>query len=639
MLESMRRHTQGWIAKVILGIIILSFAFWGIGNYFTGSQVEAVAEVDGEAIYDVEFAATYQRQLANYANMLGEQFTKELAERLGVKNETIQTMINRKLMLMEAHHMGLVTPDQAVAATVQSTPQFIEKGKGFSPARYQALIRQMGFATPRDYENYLRQNIMIDTLQNAITSSATVSDDEVKAKFESSYEKRVLAALLVSPDSLKPTIEVSDDEARDWYESHASMYQSPLKVEVKVVDMDKANLMKDVSVSDEAIAQAYEERQAEYTTPEKRRASHILVRVAPDASAEIKKAAKDKIVAAKARLDAGESFADVAKDVSDDVTAASGGDLGYFTRGSMVPAFDREVFEGLKVGDISDIVKTKYGYHLIQLNDIQNADVKPLAEVRDDIYEQLLHEQAAEEAYQLSQDLDNALGMEDSLEAAAKSVNLPVRDLGAVSQDNVLADPLLGKFKELQQKVFGMQPGDAIEIIEVDDGHYVALEVVNRIEPATMAYEDVVKRVFEDVRNDKAVQAAQEIANKALAAAKAGKNIDDLVQQFGQGKFISKPVRSNGEGDDAPWVGAVLEPAFRTPDKHWVDTVMATPDGFAVVFVQEVQPADESLFAEQKDTIRREVLKAKGAVRFATWMASVRDRHDIDVNERVLNRF
>ncbi len=639
MLESMRKHTQGWIAKVVLGVIILSFAFWGIGNYFTGSQVEAVAEIDGEAIYDVDFAATYQRQLANYANMLGEQFTKELAERLGVKNETIQTMINRKLMLMEANHMGLVTPDQAVAATVQSTPQFIEKGKGFSPSRYQALIRQMGFTAPRDYENYLRQNIMIDTLQNGITSSATVSDEEVKAKFESSYEKRVLAALLVSPDSLKSTIEVSDDEARDWYESHASMYQSPLKVELNVVDINKADLMKDVNISDEAIAQAYEERQAEYGTPEKRKASHILVRVAPNASAEVNKIAKDKILAAKARLDAGESFAEVAKDVSDDVTSEAGGDLGFFARGAMVPEFDREVFEVLHVGDISDVVETKYGYHLIQLNDIQEADVKPLAEVKDEIYEQLLNEQAAEEAYQLSQDLDNALGMEDSLEAAAKAVNLPVRDLGAVSQENVLADPLLSSSEDLQKKAFSMQPGDAIEITEVDDGHFVALEVLNRIEPSTMAYEDVVKRVFDDVRNDKAVEAAQEIANKALAAAKEGKNIDDLVQQFGQGKFISKPVRSNGEGDDATWLSAVLEPAFRTPDKHWVDTVMATPDGFAVVFVQEVQPADEALFAEQEDTIRSEALKAKGAVRFATWMASVRDRHDIDINKRVLNRF
>jgi peptidyl-prolyl cis-trans isomerase D len=225
------------------------------------------------------------------------------------------------------------------------------------------------------------------------------------------------------------------------------------------------------------------------------------------------------------------------------------------------------------------------------------------------------------------------------LEAAAKTVDLPLRKLGALSQENVLADPLLGSSKELQKKAFVMQPDDSIEITELDDGHFVALQVLKRIEPNTMAYEDVVKRVFDDVRNDKAIKAAQDIADKALLAAKAGKNIDALVQQFAQGKFISKPVRSNGEGDDATWLSAVLEPAFRTPDAHWVDTVIATADGFAVVMVQEVQPADEALFAELEDTIRQDLVKAKGAVRFASWMASVRDRHDININNRVLNRF
>ncbi|HID36178.1 MAG TPA: peptidyl-prolyl cis-trans isomerase, partial [Ghiorsea sp.] len=350
MLESMRKHTRGWIAKVILGAIILSFALWGVGDYFTGNQVEAVAKVDGQAILDVDFRVTYERQLQAYANMLGEQFSKELAERLGVKNETIQTMINRKLMLIESTHMGLVTPDEAVLATVQGTPQFREADKGFSPTRYQALIRQMGFISPRDYENYLRQNITIDTLQNAITSSATVSDAEVEARFKANFEKRVFEALIVDPESLKANIEVTDDEARDWYESHASMYQTPLKVVVNAVEINQQDLIGELSVSDDAVAQAYAERQAEFGTPEKRRAAHILIRVARDASAAVKQDAREKINAAKARIDMGEAFADVAKDVSDDVTSSSGGDLGFFARGAMVPEFEEAAFDVLEIG-------------------------------------------------------------------------------------------------------------------------------------------------------------------------------------------------------------------------------------------------------------------------------------------------
>ncbi|MDQ7004264.1 MAG: SurA N-terminal domain-containing protein [Ghiorsea sp.] len=639
MLESMRNHTQGWIAKVILGAIILSFALWGVGDYFTGNQVETVAEVDGEAILDVDFATTYQRQLQTYANMFGEQFTKEMADQLGVKNETIQTMINRKLMLMEANHMGLVTPDEAVLATVQSTPQFREQGKGFSPIRYQALIRQMGFVSPRDYENYLRQNIMIDTLQSAIVESSRVSDEEVQARFKANFEKRVLMALIVDPQSLQSTIEVNDDEAHDWYETHESLYQSPLKVVVNAVEINAQDLMNEISISDADIEQAYAERQAEFGTPEKRKAAHILVRVAKDASADVKQVAMDKILKAKQRLDAGEDFANVAKNISDDVTSSSGGDLGFFARGAMVPEFEAAAFDQLQIGEVSDVVETQFGYHLVKLNEIQAEQVKPLKDVQDTLHDSLLAEKAEEEAFRLSGDLDNSLGMEDSLVAAAKAVNLPVQNFGALSQDNVLANKLLGSSKELTNKVFSTMPGDAVEIVELDNGRYVALEVLQRIEPFTMDFSDVVKRVYEDVRHAQAIEQAQAIADEALKAGQAGKHIDGLAQQFSQAKFVSKPVRSSGEGDDAAWLAAVLPDAFHTPEGQWVGQTLPTAQGIAVVYVQEVQEADNALFADEEETLRTQVKQAKGAVRFARWMSSLRDRHDIEINERVLNRF
>ena len=638
MLESMRKHTQGWIAKVILGAIILSFALWGVGDYFTGNQVETIAEIDGQAIYDVEFADTYRRQLATYANMLGDQFNKELAEQLGVKNETIQTMINRRLMLLEAEGLGLVVPDQAVLATVQSNPAFREANQ-FSTGRYQALVRQMGFSTPRDYESYLRQSIMINTLQKAVVESASVSDAEVKARFNASFEKRVIAALIVNPMSLKPAIKVSDEQARDWYESHASAYQSPLKVELQVVDINAEDLMDEVSISDEDVAQAYAERQSEFGTPEKRRAAHILVRVSKDASKDVLEVAKAEIEAAKERIAVDESFADVAKDVSDDVTATEGGDLGYFTRGSMVPEFDKVVFEQLKVGDVSDVVRTQFGFHLIQLNDVKAADVQPLAVISAKLKDELRKEAAANEAYRLSQDLDDALGMEDSLQSAAESVRLPVQKLGQLSTENVLANPLLGAYDELKKKAFSSMPGDAVEIIEVANGHFVALEVLNRINPQTMGYDEVVKRVYDDVTEDLAAKQAQDTAENILLAAENGENIQALAQKFGQPMFTSKPVRSNGEGDDALWLNSVLRTSFGVPEKTWVNHVVPTSEGIAVVYVQQVEHADEKVFAEESGAVRDETLKAKGAVRFARWMASVRDRHEISINNRVLERF
>jgi len=638
MLESMRKHTEGWIAKVILGGIILSFALWGVGDYFTGNQVETAAEIDGEAIYDVEFAETYRRQLARYSQMLGDQFSKELADQLGVKNETIQTMINRHLMLKEAQTLGLVVPNQAVLGTLQSNPAF-RVDKSFSNARYQSLVAQMGFASPRDYENFLRQSIMIDTLQKGISDAVSVSEEEVLHRFKTKFEKRVLASLVVNPDSLKKAIKVDDAQARDWYEAHANQYQSPLKVEVQLVEISGKDLLKEIEVSAQDIERAYEERQAEFGTPEKRKASHILVRVAKDASEDVLKVAQEKIAAAQQRLAKGESFADVAKDVSDDVTASSGGDLGFFAKGAMVPEFESAVFSAAKVGDVSDVVRTQFGLHLIKLDAIEEAKVQPLAEVREQIVSKLKMEAANNEAYRLSEDLDNALGMEDSLKAAADSVNLPLRELGKLSSKNVLADPLLGTSPELQKKVFSMQPGDAVEIQEISNGEFVAIEVLNRFNPETLPYEEVVSQVYDDVKSDLAAKRARELANEILVAAQAGANIDDLAQKYGQPKYVSKPVLSSGEGDDAPWVKDVLQASFRSPESTWLDAPLPTSQGMAVVLIQEVQAADEAKFADEKDTVRDEAIKAKGAVRFARWMASVRERHDININQRVIDRF
>ncbi|MDQ6983447.1 MAG: peptidyl-prolyl cis-trans isomerase, partial [Ghiorsea sp.] len=424
---------------------------------------------------------------------------------------------------------------------------------------------------------------------------ATVSDAEVEARFKANFEKRVLTALIVDPESLKSTIEVNDDEARDWYETHESLYQSPLEVVVKAVEINAQDLMAEISISDADIEQAYAERASEFGTPEKRRAAHVLVRVAQDASADVKQAAMDKIVAAKQRLDTGESFADVAKDVSDDVTSSSGGDLGFFARGAMVPEFEEAAFDQLQIGEVSDVVETQFGYHLVKLNEVQEEQIKPLEDVQDSLRETLLAEKAEEEAFRLSGDLDNALGMEDSLDAAAKVVNLPVQDLGALSRENVLANQLLGTSEELQRKVFSTMSGDAVEIVEVDNGHYVALEVLQRIEPFTMDFAEVVKRVYDDVRNAQAFEQAQAIADEALAAGKEGKAIDALAQQFSQAKFVSKAVRSNGEGDDAAWLSAVIADAFRTPEGQWASQTIPTAQGIAIVFVQDVQEADDAL--------------------------------------------
>jgi len=636
MLESMRNQAQSWLAKVMLIGIALSFVLWGVGDYFSDGGAEPVATINGKPVGGTEFYQAYERQLNAYRSMLGKNYSKELVNSMNVKGNTLQTIINRRIMLDVANQLGLTAPETVLLSTVRNNPSFQSAG-AFDPKRYQILTRNMGFGSAQDYENDLRLNILVDTLQKAIAGSAQVNDSEVRDRFNHDYEQRVLAAIIVDPVTQMEKVSISDEQAKAWYEAHKNSYQSPLRIKVNAVEINPRDLAQEMSVDESEIRAAYDSRKNEFSEPGQRRASHILVKVAKGSSEDVYAAARKKIEAVQARIKAGEDFATLAKEVSDDASNASkGGDLGWFKAGMMVPEFDQAVFS-MDKGDVSDIVETQFGFHLIYLTDIRPAHQTPYAEVKDKIRNELIQARANEEAYKLSQDLDDALGMEDSLKSAAESLDLKVFTSDLVSMDDAEVTPLLSD-PEIRSKAFATLPGQAVEIVETGDGRFIAFEVIERQEPAVLPYEKVARKVRGDARLDAANNKARELADTIRAS--KDKSLDELAQQYGQAKYISKPVRSNGVGDQATWLTKeVLNKAFMTASGAWLNQSMNVPQGYAAVRIEKtIAPSDDE-FARQKASIAKQVRKTKGEVRFARWMASVREGYEIVINEKELDRY
>jgi len=638
MLENMRNHAQSWLAKLILGGVALSFVLWGVGDYFLGSRVQTIAEVDGNPISDSAFYLAYERQMNTYRAILGKKFSKKAMESMGIKQNTLQTLINRRLMLDEAESMGLVAPENVLLARVRANPAFQSTGN-FDPTRYEILTRNMGFRTPADYETNLRLDMMVDALQKAITQSATVTDAEVRARFENEYEQRELVALIVRPADIESSIKISDEDARAYYNSHKNNYLSPLRLKLAAVVIDPAAIAKGIEIDDTDIRIAYEERKDQFAVPETRRASHILVRVARNADKNTRKQARAKIEQALKQIQSGKAFSAVAKKISDDATAKKGGDLGYFAPGTMVPAFDKVVF-AMQKGELSDIVETQFGFHIIRLTDIKPAKTKLLAEVRDQLRQQLARAKADEEAYKLSQDLDDALGREDNLHAAAASLNMKVREIGPISMNEALADPAFAKDASFRSQIFATMPGAPVDVTELVDGRFAAVEVLARQNPAILPFAKVTQAVYAATRQQAANNAARQQAESLLKEA-AHTPLAQLGQKHAQALYQSKPVRSNGIGDkDSTWLTSnVLKAAFATAPNQIVNHILEVPQGFAIVQVKHVIAADNAEFARQANGLRSELVKAKGAVRFTRWIASVRARHDIKIHQDVLARF
>ena len=525
MLETMRNHAKGWIAKIILGGIALSFVLWGVGDYFTGGNAQPVATINGSPVSNNAFYQAYNRQINSYRAMLGKQYSKDLMNSLNVKDTTLQTMVNRRIMLDIAAQMGLTAPDAVVLATVTNNPSFQSAG-AFDAKRYQILTRNMGFGSEQDFENDIRLNVKIEALQQSIMASVQVSEAEIRDRFNREYEQRVLAAIVVDPSSVMDQVRVSEADAKAWYEGHQGNYQSPLRVKVSAVEINPRLLAADMSV-DEAEIQA---------------------------------------------------------------------------------AFDNRV-----------------------------ADDKSFAELKDSLRDALLQAAANDEAYKLSQDLDDALGMEDSLKAAAESLNLTLITTDAVSLSKAASTSVLSD-AEVRSKAFATLPGQTIEIVETNDGRFIAFEVLERIEPGTLSYVDVAATAKRHAKIDAANQKAREIADEIRHS--TGQTLDQLAQQYGQPKYISKPVRSNGVGDTASWLSqSLLDRAFNAASGAWLAQSINVPQGYAAVRIEQINSAPDDDFNSKKDVIRKEVEKAKGAVRFARWMASVRDRYEIVTNARVLDQF
>ncbi|MDX8391575.1 MAG: SurA N-terminal domain-containing protein [Mariprofundaceae bacterium] len=634
----MRNQAQSWIAKVILGGVALSFVLWGVGDYFNSSRVQTVAEVDGTPIGDGEFRVAYERQLSIYRSLLGKQFSKQSVAALGLKQETVQTLINRQLMLDEAAQMGLVAPNDALVNTVQSNPAFQSAGN-FDNQRYKILTRNMGFRTPTDYEASIRMDLIATAMQQALIQSATIDENDIRQRYALEYEQREIEALIVDPSAIEKNIKISDATARDYFASHRDAYQSPLKLTLNVVTIDPQRLAADIVIDDDEINAAYEENRDRYRQAETRRVRHILVRLPQRANAEVRKTARAKLEKARRQIESGKSFASIAKRVSEDeVTAKNGGDIGYLPRGSTVPPFDIAMFS-LAKGKISDIVETQFGLHILQVEDIKAEHLKPLQEVQDELRQQLALAKADEEAYRLSQDLDDALGREDSLKAAVDSINLQNRQYGPISIAEARAYPIFGN-AAFRTSLFAKQLGDTVDVAEQDKGLFIAIEVLNRDEPARLDFEKVTKQVYDDARKIAAREQAQKLAAVLLEKASAD-SLASLGQQHGLPLYLSKPVRSNGSGDtDADWLSPEsLQAAFNLNQGAVVNRVLQAPKGFAIVRVKRIIEADAKAFDKQRDTIRSNLLKARGAVRFARWMAAARGRHDILIHDKVVESF
>src|SRR5262245_50662729 len=440
MLDRMRRH-MSWL-KWSLGLVCLAFVIFYIPDFLRsgGANADAgdtVARVEGQDISANEFRRTYQAQMQAYRSAYGGQMSEQLLKQLGVDRQILQQMVDERAALAEARRLGISVSDAEVRQRILTIPAFQENGAFIGEQRYQQLLRmQRPPMTPSEFENNLRKQLTIQKLRSSVTDWLSVADKELEQEYRRKNDKVKLAVVTFTADSFRSQVQVDDADIAAYFDGHKDDFKigEKRKIRYLLVDIDAMRAKVVIPAAD--IERAYNSNIEQYSTPEQVRASYILLKTEGKDDAAGKAKAEDVLKQARAGAD----FAELAKKYSEDESnAKNGGDLDYFGRGRMVPEFETVAF-ALEPGKISDLVKTQFGYHIIKLVDKKTATTRPIAEVRQQLNDQLAYERAQAQAQDLATALEKEIKSPADLDRVAKEKGLTVQESGFFLRD----EPILG---------------------------------------------------------------------------------------------------------------------------------------------------------------------------------------------------
>jgi peptidyl-prolyl cis-trans isomerase D len=627
MLDRMRRH-RGWL-KWSLAIVVVSFVLLYIPSFMRdGAQGAAsnavVADVEGREITAAQFRRTYQQQMAAYRQSYGANVDDKLLKQLGIDQRIVQQMIQEEASLAEAQRLGIKASDAEVRERILALPAFQESGQFIGDQRYRQLLRmQNPPMRPDEFEDQVRRSIVVEKLQAALTGWMTVADTDVDTEFKKRNEKVKVQVVSFPADKFREGVVATDAEVAKYFEDHKESYRIGEKRKIRYLTIDQEGLRAKATVTGQQIERAYNDNIQQYSTPEQARASHILLKTEGKDDATVKKQAEDLL----AQLKKGANFEELAKKNSqDEASAVKGGDLDYFNKGQMVPEFDKAAFS-LPIGQLSELVKSNFGYHIIKVADRKPASVKTLAEVRAQIEDQLKYEQAQAAAQKLADQVAGELKKPSDFDTVARARGLQGGESGLFTQDEPIAG--IGMAPAVTQEAFQLKEGEVSEPLRTPQG-YAFITVTGKQAPYVPKVEEVKTKVRDDVLKQKAIEAARQKAATINAEMKSG-DFEKAAKAAGlEVKTTELIARGSPMGDAG--VSPALEAAAFSLPAGGVSAPVVTDNGAAIVKVVERKDVAPEELAKQKDTLRSELLNERKNKFFASYMTKARQRMKVNIN-------
>ncbi len=524
MLQFIRDHAQGWIAWVIVSLLIVVFSFWGINTYFDATTEVNAAEVDGAEIPVQEFQQAYQQERQRFQTLLGNNFDPAMFDGPEMKNRVLEKLINEEVQAQAAEQSGYRVGDQRLASEIATFPDFQNNGK-FDAELYDAALRGQGL-TPAGFEQRLRKALVVEQAGKGLVNSSFMTEGELKNLLRLQKQKRSVGYVVLPSANFSANQAVDDKAINDYYTTHRDDFVKPERVTVNYVELSAASLGQQIPVDDALLHKLYDEQKSNYMTEETRRARHILISVKPDADEKTVGLARAKAQGLLDRILAGESLEVLAKQNSEDPGSANlGGDLGYFGRGIMDKAFEASAF-ALPVGGVSDVVKSNFGFHILQLVDIKPGQTKPFDEVKAKLASDYRQDKAEERYFDMSEQLtDKAFASPDTLTAVAQELGLTIQTSDWISREQGTGVGMSPKVREVAFSEDVLRSGNNSEPIEIAPNHVVVLRVKDHEASSVRPLEEVKADIVRQLQSEGAKARAKAQGEALLADIRKGADV------------------------------------------------------------------------------------------------------------------
>lgn len=632
MLNLMRKHAGSWMIKVILFAIVVVFVFWGVGSFTSRNQTR-VADVNGEVISLDTYHQAYYQLLENYRRVYGDQLNDNLLKMLRPGEQALDQLISRILMLQESDRLNIEVDDQELKDSVQAIPAFQNNGV-FDYRRYQQLI-SYNKMTVEQFEKSQRQDLRIGKLQSLVVNGVNVSDDEARQWYEWNNAQVNVAYLVFEPKQYKDVVP-SQEQIEKYFKENMQKYKTEPRVNVRYLHFDPDAYQQDVQVKDEEVSDYYQLHTGEFETEKTVEARHVLFKLNPDSDDAAVQEARAKALNVAKMAKAGKDFAQLAKQYSEGPTRDKGGYLGAFKRSAMIKPFADAAFS-MSPGDVSEPVRTRFGWHVIKVEKINPATTQSLEEATPKIRKQIIEERARQKALEAAEQVYDSVFDGDDLSTADKSGRIPVRVTDFFTSGG-LKEKHIGDPQQFATVAFGLEPMAISEIQDWDDGYYL-LQVVEKIPSTEPELDTVIDRVRKDVISVQQSERAKADAQTLLAELQKGDSLADVSRRHKLAPKETGFFKRTGGIASIGFEQRISQIAFElSMEQPVADQVVEGRKGWYVLRLKERKlPSREDYVKERTATLQRLTEQRKQAV-FQSWIADLKARGQIDINQELVQR-